>query len=217
MKLHFLALILLLPSCDHIDAVGDKVNELKDMRQDTTRGVDGMKLDQIVSGTVAGPSVQDLSEIEFQAFISQPGRLNIVDFHADWCPPCRKLGPILSDVVSSNANVARLGKINVDGAKELSKNQGVSSIPDVRFYVNGALVDRFVGGRSEQALKDLIAKHSASLTPDYAAQLNDGIDGTTQDTASVTAPPRPSNAKPLEEAMQPMKENWLPPGMSQKK
>ncbi len=216
MKPHFLALLFLLPSCDHIDAVGDKVNELKDMRQQSTRGTDGINLADIGGGTVSGPSVRDLSEVEFQAFISQPGRLNIVDFHADWCPPCRKLGPILSDVVSMNANVARLGKINVDGAKQLSQTQGVSGIPDVRFYVNGDLVDRFVGGRSEQALKELIRKHSASLTPDYAAQLNAGIDGTTQDSPSVPRPPT-ANVKPLEEAMKPMKKDWLPPGMSPKK
>ncbi|QTN33189.1 thioredoxin family protein [Akkermansiaceae bacterium] len=194
-----------LSSCDHIDAVGDKVNELKDVRKQSSQGVEGMDIKAIVSGAQnAGPTVQDIGEVDFQTFISQPGRLNVVDFHADWCGPCKQLAPVLSGVIETNSTVARLGKLNVDHARELSREQGVTSIPDVRFYVDGKLVHKFVGGESKETLETLIATHSANISP--AGGGGDAIPGR----------PRPPNAKHIEEAMKPMEKEWLPPGMIKK-
>lgn len=213
--LTFLAVPFLLGSCDHIDTVGDKVNELKDMRKESTQGVEGMDLKALTGGiTKTGPTVQDLAQTEFQTFIAEPGRLNIVDFHADWCPPCRHLAPILGEVVEANAHVVRLGKINVDHAKDLAREQGVSSIPDVRFYVDGKLVHKFTGAPPKGQLEQLIATHSATINP--AQALTDALVNEGGDAAAVAPPVRPPNAKPIEEAMKPMDKNWLPPGVSRK-
>ncbi|MFM2197093.1 MAG: thioredoxin [Verrucomicrobiota bacterium] len=211
-----LALPLLLGSCDHIDAVGDKVNELKDMRKESMHGVEGMDLKAITGGIAkTGPTVQDLSETEFGTFIAEPGRLNIVDFHAEWCGPCKMLGPILTEVVEANAHVVRLGKINVDQAQELAREEGVSSIPDVRFYVDGKVVHKFVGAPSRAKIEELIATHSAGINP--VADLTDALVNDKGDGTSSAPPTRPPNAKPIEEALKPMDKNWLPPGVSQKK
>lgn len=224
MKVPYLITALVLPflaSCDHIDAVGDKVNELKDVRKESTQGVDGMDLKAIVSGIQnAGPTVQDLGEVEFQEFISQPGRLNIVDFHADWCGPCKQLGPVLSGVVEANSQIVRLGKINVDHAKELAREQGVRGIPDVRFYVDGKLVHKFMGGIPKSEIERLIAEHSMSINPaqGIADSLREGTGGVAVSDGGLTPTNAPASAaKPIEEAIQPMKKDWLPPGMSQKK
>lgn len=214
--LFILAAPAFLGSCDHIDAVGDKVNELKDMRQQTTQGVDGMDLKAIVNGVQnSGPAVRDLAETEFDTFIAEPGRLHIVDFHADWCPPCRMLAPILSEAVEANSHVVRLGKINIDHARELAREQGVSSIPDVRFYVDGKMVHKFVGAPPKSEIDRLIATHSAGINPvqaltDALAAPSDGEPGT------IPARPRPANAKPIDEAMKPMDKEWLPPGVTRK-
>lgn len=204
----YLLLVIAIPflsSCDHIDAVGDKVNELKDVRKESTQGVEGMDIKAIINGAQnAGPTVQDIGEVDFQTFISQPGRLNVVDFHADWCGPCKKLAPVLSGVIEANSKVARLGKLNVDHARELSQEQGVTSIPDVRFYVDGKLVHKFVGGASKETLGDLIATHSAGM----------GTVGS--DGEAIPARPRAANSKPIEEAVKPMEKEWLPPGMKKK-
>jgi thioredoxin len=213
---------LLLSSCDHIDAVGDKVGELKDMRKESTQGVEGMDLKAIVNGMQnSGPAIRDIGEVDFQSFISEPGRLNVVDFHADWCGPCKKLGPVLSSVIEANSGIVRLGKLNVDQARQLSQEQGVRSIPDVRFYIDGKLVHKFTGAPPKETIESLIATHSANIDPTagMAARLKTGfagVDGGDGITATVPARPRPANAKPIEEAMKPMKKDWLPPGMSQK-
>lgn len=214
-RISLLAVPFLLGSCDHIDAVGDKVNELKDVRKESTQGVEGMDIKAITGGiSKTGPTVQDLAETQFDTFIAEPGRLNIVDFHADWCPPCRKLAPILTEVVESNAHVVRLGKINVDHAKELAREQGVRGIPDVRFYVDGKLVHKFTGAPPKAQLEQLIATHSASINPTQA--LTDALVNESGDGTAVAPPTRPANAKPIEEALKPMDKNWLPPGMSRK-
>lgn len=143
MKLPLLAFIAapFLPgSRDLIDTVGDKVNELKDMRKESTQGVEGMDLKALTGGIAHWgnrenrPHRASLAQTEFDTFTAEPGRLNIVDFHADWCPPCLQLAPVLTEIVETNAHVVRLGKINVDHAKELAQEKGVSSIPDARFH-----------------------------------------------------------------------------------
>jgi thioredoxin 1 len=214
--LSILTLPFLLGSCDHIDKVGDKVDELKEMRKESTNGVEGMDLKAITDGiSKSGPTVQDLAETEYGTFIAEPGRLNIVDFHADWCPPCRKLAPELAAVVEANAHVVRLGKLNVDHAKEMAREQGVTSIPDVRFYVDGKLVHKFVGAPPKAKLEELIATHSAAINPVQAITDAQGNRG---DKTTSTAPPvRPPNAKPIEDALKPMEKEWLPPGVSRKK
>ena len=177
-----------------------------------------MDLKVITEGIAkTGPAVQDLPETEYHTFIAEPGRLNIVDFHAEWCPPCKKLGPILSEIVEANSHVVRLGKIDVDQAKELAGEEGVSSIPDVRFYVDGKIVHKFVGAPPKEEIEQLIATHSASINPGQG--IVETIEASSGDagTATATAPStRPANAKPIEEAIKPMEKNWLPPGMSRK-
>lgn len=211
-----LAAPFLLGSCDSIDAVGDRVKELKDMRNESTQGEKAADLNAIKTGiSKTGPSVQDLAETDFAAFIAEPGRLNIVDYHAEWCGPCKMLAPILTETVAANENVVRLGKINVDYAKELAREQGVSSIPDVRFYVDGKLVHKFVGVPSKAKIEQLISTHSASISPTPAVA--GGIEKASGSPSAVIPPKRPANAKPLEEAMKPMEKKWLPPGVTPKK
>lgn len=229
MKRSLLLLPLVIPflgSCDHIDAVGDKVNELKDMRKESVTGAEGVGLNELLGNETlqdlqGGPSVTPIGEVDFDHFIAQPGKLNIVDFHADWCGPCRTLGPILEQAVSENSMTARLGTFDVDQAKSFAREQGVSGIPDVRFYIDGKMVDRFVGGESKARVEELIAKHTADIVPanDFAGLLNAGIDNLGKPNATtedVPARPQNVNAKPLDEAMAPMEKEWLPPGMSRK-
>lgn len=195
MKQNYLLAItlpFLLGACDHIDAVGDKVDKLKTAREESAN---------------TGSSVRDLAETEFQSFIAEPGRLNIVDYHAEWCPPCRQLGPILSEIVEANSHVVRLGKIDVDQAQQLAGEQGVSSIPDVRFYVDGKMVHQFVGAPPKEEIEQLIATHSAAI---HSGQDSVGEHG------DLPPPNTPPGTKPIDEVMKPMDKNWLPPGMSRK-
>lgn len=67
----------------------------------------------------------------------------IVDFYADWCGPCRAMGPILEEVAESEK--VRLGKINIDEEDKLAERFNIMSIPTIMVYKNGEPVKTYVG------------------------------------------------------------------------
>jgi thioredoxin 1 len=84
--------------------------------------------------------------------------LAIVDFFADWCSPCRTLGPIIERV--SEESGIKLLKINVDEAKDLSSSLNVRGIPTVIFFKGGKEVERVVGLKQASAYNEIIERHS---------------------------------------------------------
>lgn len=79
--------------------------------------------------------------------------LVLVDFYADWCGPCQMLTPILEELSKKNKNL-KIVKINVDEHQQLAVQNKVLSIPAIKIYKNGKLVNQAVG---YQELEDLEA------------------------------------------------------------
>jgi putative thioredoxin len=73
----------------------------------------------------------------------------LVDFYADWCGPCKMLGPVLDSVVKQADGPLKLVKINTDAHQDLAVQAGVSGIPDVRLFVGGKQVGGFTGFRPQ--------------------------------------------------------------------
>ena len=69
----------------------------------------------------------------------------MVDFWADWCGPCRMLGPVIEDLADRYEGKAVVGKVNVDEEQELAVRYGVMSIPTVIFFKDGKEIHREVG------------------------------------------------------------------------
>ena len=78
------------------------------------------------------------------------GKLMMVDFWADWCGPCRMLGPVIEDLADRYEGKAVVGKVNVDDEQELAIRYGVMSIPTVIFFKDGKEIDRKVGVMPER-------------------------------------------------------------------
>jgi len=103
-------------------------------------------------------AVIDVNEKNFNEKVlkgSEKG-LVIVDFYADWCGPCRALGPLL-EVLANEYNIT-LARINVDENPTLASSFEVMSIPNVKFFKNKKVVAEFVGAVPEDYIRKLIEK-----------------------------------------------------------
>lgn len=76
----------------------------------------------------------------------------LVDFYADWCGPCKMMGPIIEEIANELQGKAKVGKINVDENQDLAIQYDVMSIPTIIIFKNGKEVKRFVGVRDKEEL-----------------------------------------------------------------
>ncbi len=92
-----------------------------------------------------------VNEKEFRSEVLTSKELVLVDFYADWCGPCRMLGPILDTLEDY-----KVYKINVDEEPTLAQEYGVMSIPCVVFIKDGKETNRFVGLHSKSEILDML-------------------------------------------------------------
>jgi len=106
---------------------------------------------------MASDLVHTFTEENFQTEISTSTVPVLVDFWAEWCGPCRMLGPILDDLAKEQEGKVKVGKVNVDVSQELAKQFSVKSIPMLLFFKDGKVADTVVGVQSKDALTKRLA------------------------------------------------------------
>ncbi|MDU1905673.1 MAG: thioredoxin [Dysgonomonas sp.] len=85
-------------------------------------------------------------------------KLVVMDFWAEWCGPCRMVGPIIDELSTEYASKAVIGKVDVDNNDEITSKFGIRNIPTILFFKNGELVDKHVGAAQKSALVEKIDK-----------------------------------------------------------
>ena len=89
----------------------------------------------------------------------------VVDLWAEWCGPCRQLGPVLERVVGETAGAVELAKVDVDASPQVATMFKVQSIPAVFAISNGQVVDQFVGALGEAAVREFVARLAPIQSP----------------------------------------------------
>jgi len=83
----------------------------------------------------------------------------VVDFFADWCGPCRKMGPLLEEVEAELSSKVKFTKINTDDNIETARKYQVSGLPTLMIFKNGVPVERMVGLMPKSSIITNIEKH----------------------------------------------------------
>ena len=101
----------------------------------------------------------ELTDGNFQAEAIDRAGVTVVDFWAEWCGPCRMIGPIIEELHKEYDGKALVGKVNVDHNPEVSMKYGIRSIPTILILKNGEVVEKHVGTTTKQVLADKIEAH----------------------------------------------------------
>ncbi len=93
-----------------------------------------------------------ISDSQFQNEVLDSKGLVLVDFWAEWCGPCRQLGPVLEEVSKEMGNDVKICKMNVDEAPNTAAQYGIRSIPTMFLFKDGKQVDVKVGFNSQASI-----------------------------------------------------------------
>ncbi len=102
-----------------------------------------------------------LSEANFEKEALEKSKVIpvLVDFWAPWCGPCRMIGPVLEKLESAYTGRMLLGKVNVDENGAIAEKYSIMSIPNVKLFRDGKVVDEFVGALPEASIKAFLDKN----------------------------------------------------------
>jgi thioredoxin 1 len=93
------------------------------------------------------------SDSNFETEVVKNEGTVLVDFWAEWCGPCRKIGPLVDELATEYDGKAKIGKVNVDENPEISMKYGIRSIPALLIFKNGEVVDQIIGAVPKAVLK----------------------------------------------------------------
>lgn len=98
---------------------------------------------------------------EFEQLVTNGKGVTLVDFFATWCGPCKSLAPILETLSEDDSIKANIVKVDIDKSPELARQFQVMSVPTMKVFKDGEVVETFVGLRPEGELRDKLNYYTA--------------------------------------------------------
>ncbi|PWN07736.1 thioredoxin [Rhodohalobacter mucosus] len=95
----------------------------------------------------------ELTDTNFSDEVETSSDPVLVDFWAEWCGPCRMVGPIVEELAGEYEGKAKIGKVNVDTNPQVSVKYGIRSIPALLIFKNGQVVDQIIGAVPKSQIK----------------------------------------------------------------
>ena len=101
----------------------------------------------------------EFNDSNFQNSVLESDKLTVIDFWAEWCGPCRAIGPVIEELSKEYNGRVNVGKVNVDHNPNLSVQYGITSIPAILFVKGGKVVDKQIGAVPKSVLDKKIQSH----------------------------------------------------------
>jgi thioredoxin 1 len=99
------------------------------------------------------------TDANFESDVVKSDKVALVDFWAEWCGPCRQLGPTIDQIADEMAGQAKVFKMNVDENPTTPTQYSIRGIPTIIVFKNGEVVDQLVGNQSKEVITQAIQKH----------------------------------------------------------
>jgi thioredoxin 1 len=94
----------------------------------------------------------EVNEANFEAEVLNSTQPVVVDFWAEWCGPCKMLGPVLDEIASEQSGKAKVAKVNIDENSALAERFGIRSIPTLLYFNGGEVLKQTVGVVSKKTI-----------------------------------------------------------------
>ncbi len=101
----------------------------------------------------------EITDANFETEVLNSGKVSLIDFWAEWCGPCRAIGPIVEELSKEYEGKAIIGKVNVDENPDVTTKYGIRNIPTILFLKNGEIVDKQVGAAPKSVLEEKLKAH----------------------------------------------------------
>ena len=109
---------------------------------------------------MASDKVVTLTADNFDTVVLQSTTPVLVDFWAEWCGPCKMIGPMVDQLADENDGKATIGKVDIDEPQQLAVQYNVQSIPTLLVFKGGEVVEQAVGARSKADLQGMLDSHT---------------------------------------------------------